>query len=92
MKMPKTDFSKNENSSNLIFEYIDDFPIHLNSMKGIEEHQLEIENELENIFKGAFKQGMASRPFRSNKDLHTRYFMNFIAKLINGNNASFIYY
>ena len=61
MKKPKTEESKNGVSSHQIFEYIDDFPINLSSMKDIEAHQHEIENELENIFKEAFNKGTASK-------------------------------
>ena len=61
MKKPKTELYRNEDSSHQIFEYIDDFPINLSSMKDIETHQHEIENELENIFKEAFNRGTASK-------------------------------
>ena len=61
MKKPKTELYRNEDSSHQIFEYIDDFPINLSSMKDIETHQHEIENELENIFKEAFNKGTASK-------------------------------
>ena len=61
MKIPKTEELKNGASSHQIFEYMDDFPINLSSMKDIETHQHEIETELENIFKEAFNKGTASR-------------------------------
>ena len=60
MKMSMAEALKKEASSNQIFQYIDDFPINLHSMKDIEDNQIEIENELENIFKAAFNKGMAS--------------------------------
>ena len=59
MKNSKTEASKDEVSSNQRFQYIDDFPINLHSMKDIEDNQIEIENELENIFKAAFNKGAA---------------------------------
>jgi len=59
MKKSKTEAFKDEVSSNQRFQYIDDFPINLHSMKDIEDNQIEIENELENIFKAAFNKGTA---------------------------------
>ena len=56
MKKPKTEAFKDEVSSNQRFQYIDEFPINLHSMKDIEDNQVEIENELENIFKSAFNK------------------------------------
>ena len=60
MKKTKTEAFKDDVSSNQRFQYIDDFPINLHSMKDIEDNQIEIENELENIFKAAFNKGLAS--------------------------------
>ena len=56
MKKPATEVSRNQISQHQVFEYVDDFPINLNSMKDIEVHQTEIENELETIFKAAFNK------------------------------------
>ena len=50
MKKPKTEAFKDEASTNQRFQYIDEFPINLHSMKDIEDNQVDIENELESIW------------------------------------------